>query len=174
MGILDKLRGIERPESGVVPVHRAALEARLLGMAHEQIPFTVRRGSESDLEAEWKIVDATWYEIFAKAGLKKSHRIYLRLDETKREVRALEESWEVSWEAGVPRLSLSAEKFQGRTLGSKSFGAAYAFTGVNPLRFGEAYNYRFDVSEMKNPLIETVLDAGWTWVPVASKGKVRR
>jgi hypothetical protein len=33
-----------------------------------------------DLIAEWKIVDAQWYEIFAKAGLEKVFRVFLKLD----------------------------------------------------------------------------------------------
>jgi hypothetical protein len=174
MGILDALRGIKRPESGATPVARDELERRLLALNAEQIPFRIAPDDESDLHAEWKIVDAGWYEIFGKAGLSKAHRIYLRLDESEHEVRVLEEAWEVSWQAGVPKLSLSMEKFQGRTLGSKSFGTAYAFTGINPLNFGEAYRYRFDVSEMKDPLITTITNSGWTWVPVQTKRKVRR
>jgi len=77
---------------------------------------------------------------------------------------------EVEWRAGVPSLSLSAEKFQGRTFGSKSFGTAYAFQGVNPLDFGEVYKYRFDVSEVKEPLTEIITGSGWSFVPVVSKG----
>jgi hypothetical protein len=174
MSILDKLRGIKPAEAGVVAVDRDELERRLLGLNHEQVPFTVERGATSDVEAAWKIVEASWYEIFAKSGIKKSHRIYLKLDDGKREVRALEESLEVEWRAGVPSLSVSVEKMQGRTLGSKSFGKGYAFTGVNPLTFGEAYSYRFDVSEMKGPIVETITSAGWSYVPVTTKGKVRR
>jgi hypothetical protein len=174
MGFLDFLRGIKRPAEGTAVRTRADVEQRLLALNHEQVPFAVRPSDESDLEAEWKIVDAQWYEMFAKAGLSKSHRIYLRLDEAKHEARVLEETWEVEWEAGVPRFSLSAKKFQGRTLGSKSFGTAYAFTGVNPLRFGQAYSYRFDVSEMKDPLVVVITASGWAWVPVGRKGKVRK
>jgi hypothetical protein len=174
MGILDFLRGIKKPKEGAAVQPRAEVERRLLALNHEQVPFTVAPGGESDLQAQWKIVDASWYEIFSKAGLKKSHKIYLRLDEGKHEVRALEESSTVEWEAGAPRLSVSVEKFRGRTLGSKEFGTAYAFTGINPLQFGEAYNYRFDVSEMKDPIIDVVTGSGWSFVPVTSMGKVRR
>ena len=40
-----------------------------------------------DLIAEWKIVDAKWYEIFAKSNLTKVFRIYLKFDVIKNEVR---------------------------------------------------------------------------------------
>ncbi len=175
MGLLDKLKGVKGPKEGVAPVGRDELASKLLGLNADQVPFTISQGAggeEGDLIAEWKIVDAQCYEIFAKAGLEKAHRILLSLDASSNEARALEQSSEVSWEAGVPTLRLSVEKFQGRTMGTKEFGKAYAFTGVNPLSFGEVYNYRFDVSEMKDPIISIVISNGWSFVPVLSKGKL--
>jgi hypothetical protein len=175
MGLFDKLKGVKEPEEGTAPISRSDLEQKLLAVNEERVPFTVARGDggeAGDLVAEWKIVDAGWYEIFAKASLEKSHRILLVLDEGGSEVRALEQSMDVEWRAGVPALSFSAEKFQGRTFGSKSFGTAYAFKGVNPLDFGEVYKYSFDVSEMKQPLVEVITASGWRFVPVVSKGKL--
>lgn len=79
----------------------------------------------------------------------------------------------VSWTAGVPTLTVSAEKFQGRTFGSKSFGTGYAWRGLDPLDHGKVYDYRFDVSEMKQPLVEVVTGAGWSFVPVTTQGGLR-
>ena len=73
----------------------------------------------------------------------------------------------------MPELTLSVEKFQGRTFGSKSFGTRYAFTGVNPLDWGQVYSYRFDVSEMKDPVVAVVAGAGWSFVPVTTKRGLR-
>jgi hypothetical protein len=174
MGLFDVLRGVKRPEAGTPVTPRVELEQRLLALNNERVPFVVTPSAASDLAASWKIVDASWHEIFAKAGLEKAHTIYLRLDDSKHEARALEEASTVAWEAGVPRLSVSIEKTRGRTLSSKEFGTGYAFKGVNPLDFGQVYNYRFNVAEMKDPIIKTVLDSGWTYVPVTSKGKVKR
>ena len=173
MGLFDRLKGVKRPEEGTPALDRAEVERRLLALSTDQVPFTVQPGVESDLDVEWRIVDAQWYEIFAKAGLEKSHKLLLVLDESEHEVRVLEQAWEVSWRAGTPELRLSAEKFQGRTFGSKSFGTAYAYTGVNPLDWGQVYQYRFDVSEMKDPVSTVVVDAGWTYVPVTTKGGLR-
>jgi hypothetical protein len=174
MGILDKLRGVKRPEDDVSAVSRSELEQRLLGLNHPQVPFSVGPSDDADLQTEWRIVDASWYEIFAKAGLEKSHKIFLGFNEEDREVRALEEAWEVEWRAGVPNMRLSMEKQQGRTFGSVSFGRGYAFKGVNPLSFGEVYDYRFNVSEMKDPIVDTITAAGWSYVPVMTKGKLRQ
>ena len=144
-----------------------------MALSGDQVPFTVAPGTEADLEVEWRIVDAQWYEVFAKASLEKSHKLLLAFNEAEHEVKVLEEAWEVSWRAGTPELQLSAEKFQGRTFGSKSFGTAYAFTGVDPLDWGQVYNYRFNVSEMKDPVSAVVVGAGWSYVPVTTKGGLR-
>jgi len=167
------LKGVKHPAEGTPVVSGAEVMQRLLALGGDRVPFTVQAGSEADIEVQWKIVDAQWYEIFAKASLEKSHKFLLVLDEGEHEVRALEEAWEVSWRASVPELNLSAERFQGKTLGSKSFGTGYAFTGVNPLDWGQVYNYRFDVSEMKDPIIAVVTGAGWSFSPVTTKRGLR-
>ena len=172
MGFMDSLKGIVRAKEGVVPLPKAAVKEKLLGLNQNELPFMMSEGGEIDLMAEWKIVDAAWYEIFAKAKLEKTHKIWLSLDEATQTVKVLEESYTVNWRAGVPNISFSAEKFQGRSIGNKSFGVGYAFQGADPLKYGQVYNYRFDVSEMKNPIIEIVTAAGWDYVPVVSKKKL--
>ncbi len=172
MGFMDSIKGIVRAKDGVDPLSKAAVKEKLLELNQDGLPFQVSEGEDIDLVAEWKIVDASWYEIFAKAKLEKTHKIWLSLDETTQTVKVLEESYDVKWRAGVPEVSFSAEKFQGRTIGSKSFGVGYAFQGTDPLKFGQVYNYRFDVSEMKNPIIEITTGAGWDYIPVVSKKKL--
>jgi hypothetical protein len=175
MGLFDKLKGVRKPEEGTPQLGVDEVRSRLLAIAHDQVPFTVEAGGggkEGDVVVQWRIVDAAWYEIFAKAKLEKVHRILIVLDEGEHEARVLEEAWEVSWTAGLPTLSASAEKFQGRTMGTKSFGTAYGWKGVDPLDYGKVYEYRFDVSEMKDPLSTVVTQSGWTWVPVTTKGKL--
>ena len=169
MGFMDSLKGITRAKPGVSPLSKEELLAKLISLNNEELPFKVEKGGEIDLLAQWKIVDASWYEIFARANLEKVHKIWLSLDENERTARVLEESYSVSWRAGVPAFSLEMEKFQGRTIGSKSFGIGYAFKGPDPLSFGKVYQYRFDVSEMKRPIVEIVTGSGWDFVPVISK-----
>ena len=169
MGFMDSLKGITRAKAGVSPLSKEELLVKLMDLNREDLPFKVEKGGDVDLLAQWKIVDASWYEIFAKANLEKVHKILLSLNEDERTVKVLEESYSVSWRAGVPSFSLEMQKFQGRTIGSKSFGIGYAFKGPDPLSFGKVYQYRFNVSEMKRPIIETVTGSGWDFVPVISK-----
>jgi hypothetical protein len=172
MGFMDSLKGIVKASPGVTPLGKEVLIEKLIAVNHEKLPFRIQAGEDVDLVAEWKIVDASWYEIFAGAKMEKSHKILINLDEAEQTARVLEESYSVQWKAGIPSISMKVEKFQGRTLGSKSFGTGYAFKGVDPLSFGQVYQYRFDVSEMKNPIIEIVTGSGWDFVPVVSKKKL--
>lgn len=127
-----------------------------------QIAATTEEGA--DLIAEWKIVDAAWYQIFAKAGLTKVFRIYLKLDDANHEVRASDREYTVDWVAGVPQLKLAVSAFRGQKQ-SIEFGKAYAFT--EDLAPGQVYQYRFDTGELKGPIQVAVTSSGWTYKGVA-------
>ncbi len=139
---------------------------RLLTLNRETAPYQIIDGAAQnvDLIAEWKIVDAKWYELFAKAGIKKVFRIYMKFDADKHQVRGKDEEFSVEWRAGIPSLSIAASKFQGQ-MTSVEFGAAYAFT--EELKPGVVYNYRFNTSEIKKPIQEVVAACGWNFKGVA-------
>lgn len=139
---------------------------RLLSLNRSTAPYQIIDGATQsvDLIAEWRIVDAKWYEIFAKANLTKVFRIYMKFDAAKHEVRAKDEEFTVEWRAGVPALTLAVSKFQGQ-MTSVEFGAAYAFT--EQLAPGKVYNYRFNTNEIKKPIQEAVAACGWNYKGVA-------
>jgi len=142
------------------------LKAALLAINRDTAPFVVRDGTPEgvDLVAEWRIVDAQWYEIFARAGLERVFRVLMKFDQARGEVRTVDEAWDVEWRAGVPTLSLAARTFTGQQW-ERSFGTAYAFRENG--RYGEVYDYRFDTDELKDPLKQAVRRAGWGWRPVS-------
>ncbi|WP_233213310.1 hypothetical protein [Mycobacterium hubeiense] len=166
MGFLDRLKGTSKPDPGVAPVPPEQLYHMLLGLNRPTAPWGVRSGAPEgvDLVAEWKIVDASWYEIFAKAHLERAYKVLMRFDPPTTTVRATDQEWMVEWEAGVPQLSLQASGFRGQKT-EVSFGTAYAFTETG--QYGEVYNYRFNSSELKTPLKATINGAGWTYQAVA-------
>jgi hypothetical protein len=167
MGLFDWLTGSKQAPAGVPRQSVEALRAALLGVNRETAPFIVRDGAAEgvDLVAEWKIIDARWYEIFAKAGLERVFKLLMKFDEAAGEVRAVDQEWSVAWQAGVPRLALSAEAFRGQKV-EMSFGTAYAFREED-LTYGKVYDYRFSTKELKTPLIAAAQAAGWGWKAVA-------
>lgn len=157
MGLFGK-----KPASIEVALPPQEVVTRLLALNRPSAPYRIMDGhSENvDLIAEWKIVDAQWYEIFAKANLTKVFRIYLKLDPEKHELRAQDREYTLEWRAGVPALSLAVSSFKGQ-MTSVEFGAAYAFT--EELAAGQVYKYRFNTNEIKKPIQETLAACGWRY-----------
>jgi len=161
MGLFRK-----KPDKNVPVLPVEEVKQRLMMLNRESAPYRIIDGAPQkvDLIAEWKIVDAQWYEIFAKANLTKVFRIYMKFDPSKNEVRAKDEEYTLEWRAGVPTLSLAASKFQGQ-MTSVEFGTAYAFT--EELAPGQVYKYRFSTNEIKKPIQEAVAACGWNYKGVA-------
>lgn len=166
MGLFDWMTGSKPAPPGVPRLAVPALRKGLLAINRDTAPFKVRDGKPEgvDMVAEWRIVDAQWYEIFAKAGIQRVFKVLMKFDETKGEVRAVDQSWEVEWRAGVPVLTATAEGFRGQSW-EKSFEAVYAFR--EDLSWGEVYSYKFDTDEIKKPLVAAAQAAGWGWRGVA-------
>jgi len=174
LGYFQYLGGKKR--STIPPISKGELIDKLLALNNPSKPYKIVKGSDSDLVAEWKIVDTQWYGIFNKSGLKKSYRITLLLDEVRKSVRCYEELGEISWSAGldgpVPRVSYSKSFFRGRIFYSKEHAIGYGIKQLRPLEAGKIYDYKFDVNEIRGPIILTVEENGWEWVPVTAKRHV--
>lgn len=163
MGFFGDLFSSEsKPSEGTPVLVKQDVVSKLMALNRDSSPFQVRQSDdpEFDLIAEWKIVDAKWYEIFAKAGLKKVFQVRLKLDEGSNTVSSSDKEFQVSWTAGVPELSVNTEMFVGKKT-EFSFGTAIGFT--EELKPGVIYNYKFSTNEIKDPIKEAVLAAGWSY-----------
>src|SRR4030042_922073 len=124
-------------------VSKETLAKRILALNDASKPYHVVKGEESDLVAEWKIVDASWYGIFSKNKLSEAYRALLLLDEARRSVRVFEELGSVEWSAGssglVPRVHFRKTFVRGRILFRKQWGVGYAIKDKTPLEVGKVY-----------------------------------
>ena len=166
MGFFDFLTSTKRPASGTPVLSAKAVGEKLLALNRPSAPYHLIDGTSEgvDVIAEWKIVDAKWFEIFAKAGLSKAFKIYLKLDENTHEVRAMDREITIEWRAGVPTIAFAVSAFKGQQQ-SIEFGQAYGFTET--LAPGQIYNYRFATKELKQPIQTAVTQSGWTYKGVA-------
>ena len=140
MGFLDSLKGIARAKPGVSPLSKEELIAKMLDLNMENLPFKIEKVDDVDLLAQWIIFETCWYK-GTKAYREKILKIRLSLDESKRTVRMLEESYSVSYHAGVPD-----------SLGS-----------------GNVHQYRFNVPAMKRTIVKVITGSGWDFVSAISK-----
>ena len=155
------------------PVSREVLFKSLLALNDPSKPFRFCQGTDTDLIAEWKFVDAKWYGILNKSGLKQTYRAMLFLDETRHTVRCFEQSSMVSWNAGMqgmePSFEYNSSQFGGRILFKKSRGVGYGFKDLKGSSPGKVYDYSFDIDEIREPVKDLVIKSGWEWVPVTAK-----
>jgi len=157
---------VAQPDTGGMDASTKQVYDKIMALNRPTAPYQIIVGKAKgvDLIAEWKIVDAQWYEIFAKANLTKVFRIYMKFDPTKREVRAMDEELNVSWKAGVPSFSAEASFFKGQKT-SISFGTGYGFT--ENFAPGQVYKYKFTTNEIKKPIQDAIIASGWTYKGVA-------
>lgn len=162
MGIFSWLTGSRSAPAGVPREPVAALRERLLGLNRDTAPYVIRDGRREgvDLVAEWKIVDAEWYEIFARAGIQRVFKVLMKFDEANGMVRSADQEWMVEWRAGVPDLTLAASGFRGQKW-EMSFESVHAFREDGS--WGEIYSYKFDTGEIKGPLHKAAAEGGWGW-----------
>jgi hypothetical protein len=171
MGYFQYLGGKRR--SSIPPVSKQELVNKILALNSPSMPYHVVKGTDTDIVAEWKIVDAQWYGIFNKSGLKSAYRALLQVDESRHTVRCYEELGSIAWTAGlqglVPAVSFQKSFFGGRILYSKEYAKGYGLKQLSPPEPGKVYNYKFDVNEIRGPIILTAEENGWEWVPVTAK-----
>jgi hypothetical protein len=151
--------------AGVAPLPAETLRDRLLGVARAAVPFTVRPGDRPDeVIAEWRYADATWLDQMRAHRMTQLIRYRLRLDEADRTVRVLEYRSEFDASAGIGGASLSYRVQRGITFVDFQ---RYTVLGLQ-IKDGRitrdlSYSWRFDVDELRSPLVRIVTGAGWTW-----------
>ncbi len=171
MGFFQYLGG--EKGSDIPAVSKSILIDRLLALNDASKPYHIMKGVDTDLIAEWKIVDAEWYGVLNKNGLRQAYRALLLVDEPRHSVRCCEELGTVSWTVGLrgpmPTVSCARSFFRGRILYSKQYARGYGLRQLAPLEPRKIYEYKFDVNEIRGPIIVTVEESGWEWVPVTAR-----
>jgi len=156
-----------------LPASASELRQRLLAIENLKQPITVTAGKTPDeVIVTWR-ADATWITHAQAAGLKRTHKLVLHLDESSRTIRVREYMSALDWSAGANGAAVQWHMKTGIVFfeyrHERVFGLQFdPVTG----RFKPelSYAYTFDLQELKAPLIAATTHAGWTWKPVLWKG----
>ncbi|MFE3851208.1 hypothetical protein ACFXPN_08695 [Streptomyces griseorubiginosus] len=162
MGFLDKLTGTRHPADGVVPARAEDVLTALLDLSRPDVPYVVRDGTPegAELVAEWRLSEPVWQPFFVASQLSRAVRISMRLDREDHEVRALEEAWAVERVGNPPRIQISTEYTRGP---SRTVSSYRKIQHGDDGRLEAKEFFRFDSSELRDPLRDTVLELGWAW-----------
>jgi hypothetical protein len=139
------------------PVSGADLRRALLSINDFGVPV-VAMEKKRQVIVTWKYVDAKWWETFAKAGLKKVYALHVKLHEKKNEAVLIDVEKDVEWGAGPAQVRLSGGYFRGIEL-DVELGVQW---GINEnFHVGKTYDFKFQPSEIRNPVLNTILRSGW-------------
>ncbi|MEU6954032.1 hypothetical protein [Streptomyces sp. NPDC045714] len=162
MGFFDKLTGTKRPEAGAAPRPAEELRTALLGLNGPHVPYVISDGAAhgADLVAEWRIAQPARQHVFVQSQLTHAIRIRMRLAEDVPEVRAVEESWEVTRVGNPPRLQTSATYTRGA---GRTISRQYTLQRGENGRLEATESFSCDSAQLTDPLRNTTLKSGWTW-----------
>jgi hypothetical protein len=147
-----------------------ALMQRLLSLNRQEIPYSVSRGGRDDeLLVDWRYADARWLDLMRIHGMSKGYRLVLRFDEGTHTVRAQDRYASFDWSAGrgPDLVSLNWSMSLGITFHEYRHERVFGlqFKDGQP-SFDLSYAYTFDLNELKQPMIEIIRQAGWSFRPV--------
>ncbi|HSW13951.1 MAG TPA: hypothetical protein VLI06_13990 [Solimonas sp.] len=150
---------------GVAAVPAQTLKTRLLHLGQMDLPFTVQPGEQDDeLLAEWRYADASWLDQMRTHRIRRLIRYRMRLDEASQTLRVLEYRAAFDASAGGGGAAVAWQAQRGITFFEKRTEGVLGLQLRNgrPTR-DLSYVYRFDVDEIRGPLLRIVNDSGWHW-----------
>ncbi|MFH9893358.1 hypothetical protein ACH4OQ_24885 [Streptomyces luteogriseus] len=162
MRLFDKLTGTTHPAAGVAPRPAQEVRTALLGLGRADAPYVIRDGAAhgADVIAEWRTAEPAWQNLFVRSQLTRAVRFRMRLVPETHEVRVVEEGREVTRVGDPLRLRISGQYSRGP---DRTVSRHYTIGRGESGRLEATETYRFDSAELRDPLREVVLTAGWTW-----------
>jgi hypothetical protein len=139
------------------PIPEEDLRATIKDINQFDVPVTVEERGRT-LVVTWRYLDAKWWELLAKAGLRKVYELHVKLDGAKKQATLIDVLKSVSWKAGPTEVRVYGGFFRGISVGfeiGKGYGIKENF------EVGEVYDYKFSPQEIKNPVMNTILRSGW-------------
>jgi hypothetical protein len=139
------------------PISAAQLRQQIQAVNEFDAPVSIEERGDK-LVATWKYLDATWWELLAKAGLTRIYELHMKLDEAQHLVTLIDVTKSVSWRASPTQVRVGFFGFRG-ILFAYEIGKQWGIT--ENLRPGKVYDYKFVPQEIKMPILNSILRRGW-------------
>lgn len=157
--------------ASVAPISGDDLRNRLLALNGPGLPFSVSTdGASTHLIVDWRYAEPAWVARMPKSGRSVVRRIHLRFDDHGHRVRAMDYAATMDWGPVVHPSTLAQLKWRAE-MGITFIETRREVSGQ--LRFNDgrfhldsAAEWRFDLNELKAPVIATITGAGWHYRPV--------
>ncbi|MFD9569321.1 hypothetical protein ACFWBI_05700 [Streptomyces sp. NPDC059982] len=159
----DAYLGTRRPDPAVQAVTAAELREVLLAVGAADVPFTVGEagGRGADLVASWQVTEPPTGSGPARRQVERTFKIWLRLVPGEREVHAMDEQWAVTRAGAPPGRTVQREHGRGPI---RRVQKEWSYERGPDGSRHKVVSFDLHVTrDMKDPLRDAVLAAGWTW-----------
>ncbi len=151
------------------PSSAAEFKARLLALNGPERPFNLEPATNRDFNLKWRVVDAKWYELFARVWLNNHYTVRLLLDEGRHVLRMHESLRSTYFFVGIVgwrlRIQFGLTYYAGLVQG-RYRGKAWGLTRLFPPKVGEVYDFDLDTPAVKQLIYRAALESGWGVKPV--------
>ena len=163
------------PESQTEAVPLETLKEKILALSQAGSPIQIKEIKKNRIRIEWKYLDAKWANLLGAevGGISKLECITLDFDKKHSWIRAIDGEQTVTWnvfiEGGVVEASVSYRMFHGISFFKYDGGSMVCVQLKNGrVVLDKAYEYFFNLSELRDPVVKVALDSGWRYRPVFS------
>jgi hypothetical protein len=154
------------------PVLLGEARAALLALNVPEHEYRLVPLSDTEMRLDWNVVDASWYELFAKVKFSIVYRARLYLHEPEHEVRCHEtlrsSSRFIGFDGFRPRFSFQFY-YRSGALNVIWSGFAYGIKKGFPPQIGQVYSFSLDTIRAKREIAAAANTVGWAFRPVALK-----
>ncbi|MEU4348776.1 hypothetical protein [Streptomyces sp. NPDC023838] len=160
----DWRTGTKYPENGGAALSATEVRAALFAINGSDKPYRVRNAlpaEKADLVAEWHVLEPAWGSGLSRRQVERTLKTRMRLDPSKHEVLVCNELREVTRAGKPPGRIVSRKRGRGPRIHMVSWRAHYE-RGPDG-RKQRIEDFRFDSRDMRDPLQNAILSAGWTW-----------
>lgn len=140
-----------------VPMALVDLRKQIMEVNFHDLPIVAKEKGEK-ISVTWKYLDAKWWEVLSKQGAQRSFELVIHLDEKNHLATLVDISRSIRWGAGPSSVRFGFSFFRGVSL-SRSQGAAWGIK--ESFTLGKIYQFRFSSDEIHDPVMNTILQAGW-------------
>ena len=157
------------PEKGIVPVEESELRRRLLALNDLDVPFQISERKNGKIDATWRLADAKWAGLMTANKITEVRIIRLTLSDKEKVCRAVDITKSVKATADGLSFAFSFNSFfsRGVTFWEWTYRKQYGwiFKDGN-LTFDTVYEYKFSYDEIKDPIVNIVVQSGWQYKQV--------
>ena len=106
----------------------------------------------------WKYVDAKWYEVMRKVGQSSTYRLLVKFDPARHRVTLIDLETSMDWSVSPTKFRFRASFFRGIDI---AYERKIVYAINEAFQTGKVVDYHFANNEIKDPVMNTIREAGW-------------